>query len=433
MYDVVIIGGGPGGSALSCYLSKAGIKNVIFEGAIHPRPHVGESLVTSTTRIFDELDFLEVMEKSGFPKKYGAAWHPPQRKADVFIKFREFPQPGVNQDYTWHVDRSKFDSLLFKHAESFGAKCYQGTRVKEVVLEDGTATGVKVDIAGQEVFVPAKVVVDASGRNTVIGRQLKMKQSDSQFNQFAVHGWFKNVERGGSDTEDDIHIHFLPVERGWVWQIPITEEITSMGVVAEKRVFQKSKKDYAGWFNELAGSAPDIKHAMRDAVHINDFTVEADYSYQLSSFCGNGYLMIGDAARFVDPIFSSGVSVALSSAKFASEVIVDGLQRGDVSEAVFKPYEARLKRGTSIWYEFISLYYKLLPLFTKFIESETHRHQVLQLLQGEVYDRQEVPVLDAMREYIESVERSDSHILRRALDPNIDISNVAAPTDPART
>lgn len=424
VYDVVIIGGGPGGCALSCYLSKAGIKNVIFEGAVHPRPHVGESMVTSTTRVFDELDFLEVMEREGFPKKYGAAWHPPQQSASVFIKFKEFPQPGVDQDHTYHVNRQKFDLLWFKHAEKFGAKCYQGARVKEVVFEDDWAKGVKVEVAGQEIFVPAKVVVDASGRNTLLGRQLRLKLPDAQFNQFAVHGWFENVDRGAPETADDIHIHFLPVERGWVWQIPITDEITSMGVVAEKRVFKESKNDHAGWFYEHAYSAPDIKHAMRDAVHINDFTVEADYSYCMKSFCGNGFVLIGDAARFVDPIFSSGVSVALSSAKFASEQIIKGLQVGDVSMQMFKPYEERLRRGTSIWYEFISLYYKLLPLFTLFIEAEEHRHQVLQLLQGEVYDRQEVPVLDAMRKFISRVEKSETNAFAKALDPHINIHDL---------
>lgn len=424
MPDVVIIGGGPAGAVTGCYLSKAGISNAIFEAANHPRAHVGESLVPSTTRVFDEIGFLEVMEREGFPRKYGAAWHPPQKNASVFIKFKEFPQPGVHQDYTWHVDRRKFDLLLFKHAESLGTRCHQGVRVKEVVFEGDRATGVRVDLAGHDVLVPAKVVVDASGRGALLGRQLRWKDADPQFNQFAVHGWFEKVDRGPEETRGDIHIYFLPVERGWVWQIPITDAITSIGVVAEKRVFKESRKDHAAWFHNLAKSAPDIERAMRDAVHINDFTIEADYSYCMESFCGNGFVMVGDAARFVDPIFSSGVSVALTSAKFASEQIIEGVQQNDVSEAVFKPFEERLKRGTTVWYEFISLYYKLLPLFTRFIASEEHRHQVLQLLQGEVYDRQEVPVLDAMRDYIAQVEQTDGHLLQKALDPNIDLGQI---------
>ena len=116
MADAIIIGGGPAGSVLGCYLSKAGIRNIIVEKTMHPRPHIGESLVSSTVRIFDELDFLPIMEKQGFIRKYGAAWHPTQGRGEFAIEFAEFPQEGVNQDYTYHVDRATFDHLLLQHA-----------------------------------------------------------------------------------------------------------------------------------------------------------------------------------------------------------------------------------------------------------------------------------------------------------------------------
>jgi flavin-dependent dehydrogenase len=417
MEQVIIIGGGPAGAALGCYLSKAGISNAIFEGVNHPRPHVGESLVPSTTRQFKDLGFLEVMEREGFVRKYGASWHPPTQGGHMAIEFSEFPQPEVDQDYTWHVDRARFDHLLLKHAESLGSKVYQGVWVKEVLFADGFACGVRAQVAGETFDVPCRLVADASGRGTLLGRQLAWKKNDPLFNQFAVHAWFEGVDRG--PRPDDIHIHFLPVERGWVWQIPISERLTSMGVVAERRVFKESNRDHAGWFHELVSSAPDIARAMAGARRVNDFKVEADYSYCMESFVGDGFVLVGDAARFVDPIFSSGVSVALASAKFASERIVEGFAEGDLSAARLRPYEERLRRGTSIWYEFICLYYKLLPLFTRFIQSETYRHQVLQLLQGEVYDRQEVPVLDALREFIAAVEKTEGHFLAPALDPSI--------------
>jgi FADH2 O2-dependent halogenase len=130
---------------------------------------------------------------------------------------------------------------------------------------------------------------------------------------------------------------------------------------------------------------------------------------------GDGYLIIGDAARFVDPILSSGISVALNSGKFASEVIVEALKANDFREEVFKPYELRLRKGVEIWYEFIRLYYKLLPLFTYFVQTPKYRLQIFRLLQGEVYDRSEVPVLQAMRDYIEKVEQNENHVFRRAL------------------
>jgi flavin-dependent dehydrogenase len=195
MNDVIIIGGGPAGSAMGNYLSLAGIDNFILEGAIFPRPHVGESMVTSSTRVFEEIGFLEVMEREGFIHKYGASWHAPGGK-EFAIEFREFPQEGIRQDYTYHVDRSKLDLLLLKHAESLGSKVYLGVHVKQVLFnEDGQATGVRVTIGDKEVDLHSKIVVDASGRNTLFGNQLKIKKKDPIFNQYAVHAWFKNVDR----------------------------------------------------------------------------------------------------------------------------------------------------------------------------------------------------------------------------------------------
>src|SRR4029077_17510762 len=233
--NVVIIGGGPAGSALGCYLSKAGIKNTLYEAANHPRVHVGESMVMSSVRVFDEIGFLPVMEREGFVRKYGASWHPPVKKGQADIAFNEFPQEKINQDYTYHVDRQKLDLLLLKHAESLGTKVYQGVSVTKVLFDEKEyACGVRLNISGHEVDVPARMVVDASGRNTLLGKQLRVKKNDPIFDQFAVHDWFENVDKGRMDSSDYIHIYFLPVKRGWAWQIPITDEITSMGIVAEK-------------------------------------------------------------------------------------------------------------------------------------------------------------------------------------------------------
>lgn len=411
MGDVVIIGGGPAGSILGAYLSKAGIDNVIFEKAMHPRPHVGESMVTATTRIFEDIDFLPVMEEERFPHKYGASWHGTDAPGEYAIWFKEFPQEGINQDYTYHVDRSRFDLRLLQHAQSLGSKVYQGVDVREVLMDGDRAVGVKVSLAGVEVDVPAKIVVDASGRNAILGSQLRLRQKDPIFNQFAVHGWFEDVDRSANpDTWDFIHIYFLNAKRGWGWQIPITDTITSIGVVVEKEVFQQSRGRLEEYWQDMVGSSPDFARAMAKATLINDFKTEADYSYSMSQFAGDGYVLIGDAARFVDPIFSSGVSVAAHSAKFASEAIIKALESGDRTRAAFESYESKLKEGVGVWYEFIKLYYKLMHLFTYFIQSDEHRLGVLQLLQGEVYDRDEAPVLDAMRKIIHTVENTPGHL-----------------------
>jgi flavin-dependent dehydrogenase len=414
MNDVIIIGGGPAGSTLASYLAKAGIGVTIFESLNHPRAHVGESLVTSTMPVMEEIGVIDDMRAAGFPVKFGASWHAPGGR-EAAIRFREFNEDGINFDHTFHVDRSKFDLMLLKHAEKLGAKVYQGVHVKKVLFDGDRACGITVEIGGQEVDVPAKVVVDASGRGTLLGRQLKSKKKDVIFNQYAVHAWFKNLDRGTGDTANYIHIYFLPVERGWVWQIPISDEITSVGIVAEREVFKQSRMDPDTYFNTYINTNPDMTHAMHNAERINEYKFEGDYSYSVERFVGNGYLLVGDAARFVDPIFSSGVSVAMNSAKFAAERILYAFQVDDFSEAVFQPYEEKLRSGVAIWYEFIRLYYKLLPLFTHFIQSKEHRYEITRLLQGVVFDRSEVPVLDSMRRYIEAVEANPGHLFRQQL------------------
>lgn len=239
-------------------------------------------MVMSSVRVFDEIGFLPIMEREGFAKKYGASWHPPVSKGQADISFDEFPQEGVTQSYTYHVDRQKLDLLLLKHAESLGTKVYQGVQVSEVLFDEQSyARGVRVRIAGKDVEIPARIVVDASGRHTLLGKQLRVKKNDPIFDQFAVHAWFRNVERGSCTSAGYIHIYFLPVERGWAWQIPIDDEITSMGVVAEKEVFKNARISPSDYFQKYVDSNPDLAHAMRNAERVNEFKLEGDYSYKM--------------------------------------------------------------------------------------------------------------------------------------------------------
>src|SRR5690606_1103079 len=167
--------------------------------------------------------------------------------------------------------------------------------------------------------VKARMVVDASGRRTLLGNQLKLKVSDPVFNQYAIHTWFDDFDRTRLATDaamaDYIFIHFLPMTDTWVWQIPITDTITSVGVVTQKKLFRAAKNDLEGFFWEAVGHRPEMLDALKNANRVRPFKAEGDYSYAMRQFCGDNFVLIGDAARFVDPIFSSGVSVALNSAR----------------------------------------------------------------------------------------------------------------------
>ena len=192
---------------MAAYLAKAGINCVVFERELMPRPHVGESLVPSSTRVFKDLDFLPKMEEAKFPHKFGAAWTAASDakvynmdfggvSADchVDIRFEERNQPGVSQNYTYHVDRSKFDLMLLQHANEFGAKVYEGVGVTRVDFSDPNCAAIKYNMGKKEMSTTCRIVVDASGRKTLVGNQLKWRIQDDHFDQYAIHTWFNGYD-----------------------------------------------------------------------------------------------------------------------------------------------------------------------------------------------------------------------------------------------
>ncbi len=442
-FEVGIIGGGPGGSAMAAYLAKAGINCVLFEREIFPREHVGESLVPSSTRVFKDLDFLEKMEEHKFPRKFGAVWTAsqstkmyehdwdgldPDNYAD--IRFEERDQPGVDKNYTYHVDRGKFDLLLLQHANKLGATVYEGIRVKRVDFSNPDQVAVRFDMGKQEVGVRVRMVVDASGRQTFLGVQEKLKVRDPVYDQYAIHTWFDGYDRRISQRkagqDNYIYIHFLPISNSWVWQIPITDTITSIGVVTQKKNFAKSKESREQFFWQCIASRPELEDGLRKAKQMRPFKEEGDYSYGMKQICGDRFLMIGDAARFVDPIFSTGVSIALNSARFASQDIIKAAEAGDYGRERFATYESTIRRGTKNWYDFISVYYRLNVLFTAFILDPRYRLDVLKLLQGDVYDEEQPPVIQKMRDTVLEVEKNERHPWHHLLGTLT--SNAFAPT-----
>jgi FADH2 O2-dependent halogenase len=308
------------------------------------------------------------------------------------------------------VDRAKFDLLLLKHAETLGCEVAQGVTVEEVLFdENGAACGVRARLGDESVEIPARVVVDAGGRTTRLGRQLELRGDHPVFDQFALHAWFVDVDRGKRKTENYTHVYFLPERRGWAWQAPIDHEITSIGVVADKRSYQASDLGVEGFFVGSFGGNAALRKAMTKARLINDIKGEANYSYQLSKVCGDGWLAIGDAARFIDPIFSSGVSVAMHTARSAAERIQAAVEGDDFSRTTFQPYEDELLASAAIWDDFIRLFYRLLPGFTHLVESTDHRHAILRMIQGDVHSDSDSAVLNEMRSLVRSVEEADDH------------------------
>jgi flavin-dependent dehydrogenase len=430
--DVGIIGGGPAGASMAAYLAKAGISCTVFESELFPRPHVGESLVPSSTRVFKDLGFLEVMEQRKFIHKFGAGWTSASsiqiygvdwqgldEDCEALIRFDEREQPGVNQNYTYHVDRGEFDNALLQFANQLGAQVYEGVRVSGVDFDDGPYPRIKYSVAGKPSHTTCQIVVDASGRRTLLGNQLKIRVKDEVFDQFAIHTWFDGYDRSAwarsEIMKDFIFVHFLPLTNSWVWQIPITHSTTSIGVVTQRKNFPKTQASREEFFWQCVGSRPEVEEKLRSAERVRPFREEGDYSYAMKQLAGDRWVLVGDAGRFVDPIFSTGVSIALNSSRFASRDVIQALETGNFVRSAFENFETTIRRGTKNWYEFITVYYRLNVLFTLFIRDPRYRLDVLKLLQGDVYDEEEPAVLTKMRQKVAEVEQNADHYWHKLL------------------
>ena len=425
--DVIIIGGGPAGATLGTLLAQNGRRALIIEKDIHPRDHVGESLVPSTNLVFDRIGFLPKLNDAGFVPKPGTCWNGPRSPLWKFVELPLFEEPleGNPQPWTFHVERDAMDTMLLRHAHDNGAKVLQGVKVTDVIFEDDRAVGVRAQAAdGWERDLRAKFVVDASGRRCMMASKLKLKRKDRSFNQFCIYSWFRNVERPPQRLYGWGLFYFIGLNQAWGWQFPLREGRESVGVVVDKEDFQKSGVDEDEFFNLLVGRSKQFAHVMRNAERIRPYWVEGDYSYKVDRYAGPGWLMIGDALRFVDPIFSSGVDVALFSALYAYEAIDEVMRTGN-EQKVLDAFHTRIDTGVDSWYDTIRLFYKLQNLLTRYAVHPKWRRYIIRALQGAPYTPERVAnnkeLQAAMLGTYDEVMRDPDSLLRPwAMDPEKD-------------
>ena len=347
--DVLVVGGGPAGSTIATLLAREGRHVVLLEKAHHPRFHIGESLLPGNVELFDKLGVREQVEKIGMPK-FGIEFVPTDLPYCSYVDFSEGWDPS--KDSAWQVRRSELDEVLFRNAAKEGALAIEGARVRQVDFDDVGATVQATLDDGAPRQWRARFVVDASGRDTLLATQLKSKQKNRAHNSTALFGHFRNARRLTGKREGNISICWF--EHGWFWFIPLADGTTSVGAVCWAYYLKARDKPLKDYFYDTTALCPELADRLKNATLVDDAVhATGNFAYASTHATGERYLMVGDAYTFIDPMFSSGVYLAMQSAFDGAQLVATALDAPARLPAARRALEKRMRVGPKDYSWFI--------------------------------------------------------------------------------
>ena len=344
--DVIVIGGGPSGSTAATLLAQKGYRVELFERERFPRFHIGESLIPHTYWVLKRLNLLERMKASHFVKKHSVQFVTEHGKLSEPFYFADHVAHESAQ--TWQVRRSEFDQMLLNNARDHGVVVQEGARVLEVLFESRRAVGVRVQEEGQpERLVHAPVVVDASGQSSLLIDRLGLREWDPVLKKAAIWTYWKGAYRDVGRDEGATIVIQTKGKKGWFWYIPLHDDVLSVGVVASYDYLFKNResKDPETIYFEEVERCPGLQPRLQGATRCDIFRSQKEYSYRARQAAGDGWVLVGDAFGFLDPLYSSGVLLALTSAAMAADAVGDALAAGDCTEARLRRWEPEYVRG----------------------------------------------------------------------------------------
>jgi flavin-dependent dehydrogenase len=354
-WDVAVIGGGPGGATVACRLARAGRRVVLFERDRFPRFHIGESLLATVNDVLDEIGASALMRKQGFPEKWGATFATGDGTIERFADFATSPE--VRTPQTWQVPRADFDDLLLRHAAASGAHVREGHRVLDVSFDRDGVTVAYRDAEGREASVRAAAVVDASGRVGVLARKLGLRVPEPRLSNIAIFAHYSGVPRAEGRRAGDIRI-IARADLGWFWVIPISDVLTSVGVVLPRAAFDAlPRMDPGDLLAQTIEGTPAMAALMPAARREWPVGVEKDFSFGARAYAGDRWLLVGDAGSFLDPVFSTGVAIALESGVEAARALDRALAVGDLSARAFRTFDRRQRQRYRAFRRFVVAFY----------------------------------------------------------------------------
>jgi FAD-dependent halogenase len=361
-WDVVVVGGGPAGSSAAGFLAMEGLKVLLVEKSSFPRFHIGESLAAASWPIWRKLGVADELDTSGQIIKQGAEFNLFGRKQFFYGLGLESPEyfPDNNgKFYAFQVVRADFDKMMLDNTRRLGVEVLQPATVEQIIFDGTRATGVVIAFPdGERARVSTCVVVDATGRDSFLARRLDLRHPDPKLNKISYFAHFQGAWR---PRPNELPVWVQAFEGGWVWYIPLKDDLTSVGVLMDTEYARtKAGRDPQQFFRDSLARAPMVSDWIADAQQVSDLKIISALSYFTDRCVGDGWLLAGDAAIFVDPIFSSGVHIALRSGQYAAETIIGAFERGDFSGQSLGSYDRMFDAPKSTIFPLIYRWYNLL-------------------------------------------------------------------------
>jgi flavin-dependent dehydrogenase len=392
--DVLVIGGGPAGATTATLVAQQGHRVALLERERFPRYHIGESLIPETFWVLERLGMLSKLRGSRFVEKHSVQFITEQGKLSAPFYFVEHKPHESSQ--TWQVTRAEFDQVMLENARDQGVEAHEGIRVLEVLFDGERAVGVlAVDEDGVKHEIKARVIVDAAGQSCLIQDRLGLRDWDPDLKKAAVWTYFRGAERASGRDEGATIIMQLQGKVGWFWYIPLQDDMVSVGVVAPFDYLFKGRasKELEKIFWEEVARCPGVQPRIANAECVAPYRAAKEYSYKSRQVSGDGWVLVGDAYGFLDPLYSSGILLALKSGALAADAINEGLAAGNTSAAQLGKWGAGYSAGVERMRNLVIQFYDGLN-FGQFVRKHGEHHKALitDILIGDL-DKPELDVL----------------------------------------
>lgn len=398
--DVAVIGGGPSGATVSTLIAQHGHKVQLFERDHFPRFHIGESLIPETYWVLKRLNMLEKMKRSAFIKKYSVQFVGQSGRLSEPFYFMDHKPHECSQ--TWQVLRSEFDKLMLDNAREHGVDVHEGVRVLEVLFDGDRAVGLRIqEEDGTQREVRAKVIVDASGQSALISNRFKIRVVDPLLKKGALWTYYEGAYRDKGKDEGATLVLSTKEKKGWFWYIPLHNDIMSVGIVRSfDELFNKDRgSDYEKIYNEELDNCPACRERVSVGRRVAGFYATKDYSYRATKCAGDGWVLVGDAYGFLDPLYSSGVLLALKSGQMAADTIVESLKTGDFSAAQLGKWGQPFNEGMDRMRRLVCEFYDGFS-FGRFVKKHPSlKGHLTDLLIGDLFKDEVDDVIQPMNDF----------------------------------